>query len=114
MANAKTANEIASLFFERFRDQEPLIEDFGPQMGKHQTWTSGWLTKKQVDWLRNVWQRENRRTPFGRHGTVNGSIPNAYHCYWSLYVSPTGSGTLKVSQNLTWCEETGDPPIISK
>jgi hypothetical protein len=96
----KTADEIAALFFERFREQEPQSlpdEGFGP----YWKWES-WITRKQVNWLTQTFMRENPDATYNRHNTVSGYFKTDWfsereeQIFWSLYVSQQGSGVLRV------------------
>jgi hypothetical protein len=101
MMASKTANEIAALFYERFKNT-PKVEsdrcDNYTDGFKSITYiqTSHWLSRKQVNWLRDVYEREQGYHCWPSYGGTGGRIPGLEHSLWKLYISPSGSGTLSV------------------
>lgn len=90
---ARTANDIAALFWNGEQEPNWLPSAFP---GCTRQATSRWLSAKQVNWLRDVWAKENGHVP-GRHGKAHGQIVDAAHeTTWSLYISPTGAGHITI------------------
>lgn len=96
---ARTANDIAALFYERFRGAPKQEHDRHHATGAIVFIQGGRLSCKQVRWLEDVWGRENPEARGGnshKHGGVTGTIPAMDNNYWSLYIAPNGAGVLSV------------------
>lgn len=89
MAKRKSydSNEIASLFFDQYRDQYETAE-----------WSRA-LTRKQTAWLMRTFNRENRHVRNFRAwggATGSGETGSGETFGWDLNQMPNGVGVFKV------------------
>jgi hypothetical protein len=109
----QTADEVASLFFDRVQDQLTVVGNDG-RNGQIKRWPVLNLTKKQVDWLIDLYYHETGHSTYRSSSgyprtDASGVIPGLEHSRWILGLFPNGCGTLCVYQNIPYnCEECGD------
>lgn len=81
-----TSDEIATIFFDRYRHDYESTE-----------W-SRWLTRKQTAWIMGTFNRENRNVRnFRAFGGATGSGKTGTTTFgWDLNQAPNGAGLFKV------------------